>query len=90
MFAIANLLENRDEQEEIITHRVADHDMLMEIRNGKYITEDNQVLPEFFEMVNEYEKRLQYAVANTSLPAKPDYKKVQELVMDINSDILRR
>ena len=78
------------EKEEIITHRVADHDMLMEIRNGKYITEDNQVLPEFFEMVNEYEKRLQYAVANTSLPAKPDYKKVQELVMDINSDILRR
>ena len=77
------------EKEEIITHRVADHDMLMEIRNGKYITEDNQVLPEFFEMVNEYEKRLQYAVANTSLPAKPDYKKVQELVMDINSDILR-
>ena len=78
------------EKEEIITHRVADHDMLMEIRNGKYITEDNQVLPEFFEMVNEYEKRLQYAVANTSLPAKPDYKKVQELIMDINSDILRR
>lgn len=78
------------EKEEIITHRVADHDMLMEIRNGKYITENNQVLPEFFEMVNEYEKRLQYAVANTSLPAKPDYKKVQELVMDINSDILRR
>lgn len=78
------------EKEEIITHRVADHDMLMEIRNGKYITEDNQVLPEFFEMVNEYEKRLQYAVNNTSLPAKPDYKKVQELVMDINSDILRR
>jgi len=77
------------EKEEIITHRVADHDMLMEIRNGKYITEDNQVLPEFFEMVNEYEKRLQYAIANTSLPAKPDYKKVQELVMDINSDILR-
>jgi len=78
------------EKEEIITHRVADHDMLMEIRNGKYITEDNQVLPEFFEMVNEYEKRLQYAVNNTSLPAKPDYKKVQELIMDINSDILRR
>lgn len=78
------------EKEEIITHRVADHDMLMEIRNGKYITENNQVLPEFFEMVDEYEKRLQYAVNNTSLPAKPNYKKVQELVMDINSDILRR
>ena len=76
------------EKEQIITHRVADHDMLMEIRNGKYITENNDVLPEFFEMVDEYERRLQYAIENTSLPAKPDYKKIAELVMDINQGVL--
>lgn len=77
------------EKEQIITHRVADHDMLMEIRNGKYITENNDVRPEFFEMVDEYEKRLQYAIANTSLPDKPDYKRIKDLVMSINEQVLR-
>ena len=72
------------EKEQIITHRVKDHDMLMEIRNGKYITENNDVRPEFFEMVDEYEKHLQEAIKNTSLPDKPDYKKIIELAMDIN------
>lgn len=78
------------EKEQIITHRVADHDMLMEIRNGKYITENNDVVPEFFEMVDEYEKRLQYDIENTSLPDKPNYKKIKELVMSINEDIIKK
>lgn len=76
------------EQEKIITHRVKDHDFLMEIRNGKYITENNDVYPEFFELADEYEKRLQYAFANTSLPEKPDYKRVKEIVMSLNAKVL--
>lgn len=76
------------EKEQIITHRTKEHDMLMDIRNGKYITENNDVLPEFFEMVDEYEKRLQYAIKNTSLPAKPDYNKIKDLVMEINKGVL--
>lgn len=78
------------EKEQIITHRVDDHDFLMEIRNGKYITENNDVLPEFFEMVDEYEKRLQRSLVETSLPDKPDYKKIRELVMDINMKVINR
>lgn len=78
------------EKEQIITHRVADHDMLMEIRNGKYITENNDVVPEFFEMVDEYEKRLQYDIENTSLPDKPNYKEIKELIMGINEKIIKK
>ena len=59
------------EKGEINTYRKNDINTLMEIRNGKYITEDNQVLPEFFEMVNDLEKRLSYDSENTSLPEKP-------------------
>lgn len=32
-----------------------------------------------------YEKRLQYDSVNTELPDKPDFKKVEELVMTINA-----
>jgi len=72
------------EKEKIVTHRVEEHDMLMEIRNGKYILDNNEVDPVFFEMVDEYEKRLTYAKNNTSLPDKPNYDAIRELVSDIN------
>lgn len=77
------------ENEKIVTKRTKEHDFLMEIRNGRYITENNDVLPEFFELVDEYEKRLEYAAKNTSLPAEPDYKKIREFVGDINEKIVR-
>ncbi len=77
------------EKEQIITHRVKEHDMLMDIRNGIYITENNDVRPEFFEMVNEYEKHLQDSIKHTSLPDKPDYKKIRELVSEINLRVIK-
>ena len=61
----------------------------MEIRNGKYITEDNQVIPEFYDIVDEYEKRLEYDKNNTSLPEKPNYKEINEFVMSVNERIVK-
>ena len=78
------------EKEKIVTKRTAEHDFLMEIRNGKYITENNDVLPDFFELVNEYEKRLEYAAKNTDLPETPDYKKIRGFVSSVNETIIRR
>lgn len=76
------------EKGEINTYRDGkDHELLMDIRNGKYLV-DNQPIPEFFEMVNEYEKRLDYAKANTNLPLVPDRKKVDDFVMSINEMII--
>ena len=39
---------------------------------------------EFFEIVDQLEKRLAYAKENTSLPDHPDMKKVEEFVMAVN------
>lgn len=60
------------------------HDLLMSIRAGEYQKEDGTYLPEFFEMVNDLEKRLAYAKENTSLPSNPNMKKVEEFVMSVN------
>ena len=76
------------ENEKIITKRTKEHDFLMEIRNGKFITENNDVLPEFFDLVNGYEKRLEYDAKNTSLPENVDFKKIKEFVADINKNII--
>lgn len=72
------------EKEEIVTYREADHELLMSVRAGKFQNEDGTYQAEFFEMVNELEKRMQYAIKHTSLPKHPDMKKAQELVMAVN------
>lgn len=35
-------------------------------------------------------KRFQYDVKKTALPAKPDYGKIEELLVEINKSYLRR
>lgn len=72
------------EKEEIITCREADRDFLMEIRAGKYLDENDQVKPEFFELVEELEKRLAYDAEHTALPEKADERKIEELVVEVN------
>ena len=77
------------EKEQIITYREAEHDLLMDIRNGKYLDSNNQPISEFYEMVDDYEKRLDYAKLNTNLSDNPDYKKINEFVMDVNERVVK-
>ena len=77
------------EKERVITYRENEHDELMEIRNGKYLNEHDQPIPEFYEMVDQLEKRLKYDKKNTSLPPKPDYKKINDFVMSVNERVVK-
>jgi len=77
------------EKEKVITYREDDRDFLLEIRNGKYMNEDGTYQSEFFEMVNDFERRLDYAKQNTSLPKVPDYHAIEEFVMDVNMTAVR-
>lgn len=77
------------EKEEIVTYREKEHDLLMNIRNGKYLKNDKQPIPEFFDILNEYEKRFEYAAKNTSLPDKPDIKKIEEFRMNVNERVIK-
>lgn len=76
------------EKGEIITYREADLDLLMDIRKGKYLDGNRQPIPEFYEMVNEYEKKMEYAARNTDIPDKPNMKRIQEFVMSVNERIV--
>ena len=76
------------EKEEINTYREHDIPFLMEIRNGNFLDKDNHPIPEFYDLVNDYEKRLHYAAENSSLPDKPDYKAINEFLMSINERVI--
>lgn len=75
-----DILENED----IVTYRENDIPTLMEIRNGLYMNEDGTYKSEFFEMIANYEERLKYARSHTNLPKHPNFKRVEEFVMDVN------
>lgn len=74
----AEILEGKG----INTYREKDREFLLDIRNGKYSYE------EIFEIVDKYEKKFEYAKENCALPDNPDYKKINELVMEINRRVV--
>lgn len=76
----AEILEGKG----VSTYRENDLDLLMSIRNGKYQKEDGSFDSSFFEMVSDYEKKLKYANEHSELPKKPDYNKIEELVIEIS------
>lgn len=76
-------------KEEIITYREDEHDLLMDIRNGKYLDDNRQPTKEFDDLLNEYQKKFDYAKKNTSLPDKPNYKRINEFQMYVNEKIVR-
>lgn len=77
------------EKEEINTYRENDIPFLLDVRNGKFLNSDSQPIPEFYEMINDYEKRLQYAADNSSLPEKPNFELINEFLMNVNERIVK-
>lgn len=74
------------EKEEIITYREKEHDLLMSIRGGEYQKPDGGYRPEFFELIDDLEKKMQYAAENTSLPDLPDTETAYEMLMEMNKN----
>lgn len=77
------------EKEEIITYRESELDFLMDIRNGKYLDKNNQPISEFFDIIDNFEMRMEYAKQHTNLPDKPNYKKINEFVISVNERIVK-
>lgn len=71
------------------TYREEDISLLMSIRNGAYQNEDGTYKQEFFDMVSDYERRMNYAKEHTVLPPKPNYKQIEEFVMYVNEEAIR-
>ena len=76
------------EKEEIITYREADLEYLMSIRYGKFLDENGHPIEGFYDIINEFEKRMNYAAENTSLPEKPDYNAINDFKASINYKVI--
>jgi uncharacterized protein len=65
---------------EINTYREKEHDLLMDIRNGRFTYED------LYEIVEECEVKFREASSNTTLPEHPDEEKVEKLLISMYED----
>lgn len=73
---------------EIHTKRIKDHDLLMKIRNGYYMNEDGNMSNDFYKLVDELSERHDKAYAETKLPNRADFKKIQEFIVTVNKNII--
>ena len=62
----------------------------MSLRNGEWLTDNKQPIPEFMELVKDYEKKWEYAKNNTSLPKQVDMKKIDDFVAEVNEQVVLR
>ncbi len=72
------------EKGEIKTHRTNDLELLQSIRRGDFQREDKTFSQEFYDILSDYEVRLETATKNTHLPDNPDMEKVEKFVESVN------
>ena len=70
------------------TYREKEHDLLINIRNGKFQNPDHTFNNAFFELIDQLETRFQYAAKHSALPEKPDIKQANEFLIDINTQTI--
>lgn len=65
------------------TYREKEHDILMDIRNGKYRDSDGYVKSEFYDLLNSLKEKCDYLKETTTLSDRVDDDKYNELVMKL-------
>ena len=67
-----------------------DHELLMSVRNGKYMTGDGmRVLPEFYDLLKEVQDEYNYSVKHTVLPDRPNIEALNDMLFDIYKELYR-
>lgn len=65
----------------------ADHDMLMKVRQGEFMTGDGmKVRPEFYDLLKEVQDEYDYSVKHSILPTEPNYDAINTMLQAIYMD----
>lgn len=76
------------ERGEICTRRTNEQELLLKIRRGDFQQEDKTFSPEFYEILSDYEGRLERAARESILPDQPDFQAVEEFMEYVNRHAL--
>ena len=71
------------EYKTVHTFREKEHELLMDIRNGKYRSSDGYVTDEFYTLLNDLKTKCDKLKKETTLPDSVDTNKFNELVLKL-------
>lgn len=71
----------------IITYRSDEHDLLMDIRNGVYLDDDEKPTDAFWNILSEFEAKFEETKKVTKLPDEPDYDRINNFLYKVNKKI---
>lgn len=69
------------EDEDLHTYRKDEHDLLMDIRNGKYRTEKGAFNEDFYNLLHDLEKESELLFKNTSLPRECNREEIYNKIL---------
>ena len=71
----------------IRTYREKEHDILMEMRDGKYMV-DGKFAKEFYDYIDHLEAEFELARQRSELPNRPDGKRIDQFVESVNRRVV--
>lgn len=74
---------------QIRTHRTQELGLLLKIREGGFQKEDGTFDVEFYDILEDYERRLETATKNSILPDNPDMERVEAFVESVNRRVIK-
>lgn len=73
----------------IITYREDEHDLLMEMRENKWLDENGMPIPKFFTFIDELMAKVDYAAEHSEIPENPNYKAINKFVASVNERVVK-
>lgn len=77
------------EKQEINTYRKDDKEFLLSIRNGQRLIIDGKLTNEFYPYLRKLEERLEKDKQITALPNKPNFKEINNFILETNMKVVR-
>lgn len=75
-----DVLENK----KIVTYREDEHSLLMDIRNGQFLTDNGEIISDYYDLINQLEEKFKYDKENTDLPDTVNKEWVEWYTMFVN------
>ena len=76
------------EHAQIVTYRENEHDLLLDLKEGRYLDCDGKPVKDFYRLVDELEAKAKTLEKSTKLPDKPNYEKIDKFRKAINKAIV--
>ena len=78
------------ESQKVVTYREYEHDVLMEIRNGKWLTGNNKPSKSYMYFMSDYDKVISYLIREKSnLPNKLNQVAIDNYVISVHEKIVK-